>query len=99
VTPTEIATDIKSFFERGAQLLESHVPSLVEDAQKAESDPLVQAALSLVVPPATRTMLATLLKSVEADVQRIESESTANAAAAAAAAANPEPAPAEPVPA
>lgn len=87
----EMLNDVKTHFEHGAQLAESHIGPLVEWAIKAEGDPLVQAALSLIVPDATKQMLAGLLKGVEADVQRIESEATANAAAAAAAAATPAP--------
>lgn len=94
----EMLTDLKAHLEHGEQLLASHIPALVEWATKAESDPLVQAAISLVVPDATKTMLAGLLKGVEAEVQRVEAEATsaaeAKAAADAAAAAAPAPEPA-----
>lgn len=93
---TEMLTDVKSHLEHGEQLLASHVPALVEWATKAESDPLVQAAIGLVVPGATKTMLAGLLKGVEAEVQRVEAEATAAAEAKAAADAAAAAAPAEP---
>lgn len=89
----EMLSDLKAHLEHGEQLLASHVPALVEWATKAESDPLVQAAVSLVVPEGTKAMLAGLLKSVEAEVQKVEADATAAAAAAASAAAQ---APAEP---
>ena len=97
----EMLSDLKAHLEHGEQLLASHIPALVEWATKAESDPLVQAAVGLVVPDATKTMLASLLKSVEADVQKIEADATSKAAEAAAAAATPaDPAPeTEPAPA
>lgn len=94
---TEMLTEVKAHLEHGAALVESHLPALAEWAVKAESDPLVQTALSLVVPEATRAMLAGLLRAVEAEAQRIEADATAAAqakaaadAAAAAAAAGPD---------
>jgi hypothetical protein len=74
---SQMLTDVKDHLEHGAELVASHVPALIEWAQKAEADPLVQVAIDLAVPPETRAMLAGLLKSVEAEVQRAE----ANAAA------------------
>ena len=59
--------DLKSHLEHGAELLTSHVPGLLELAAKLEQDPLVQAAVGLLVPETTRTMLANLLKAAEAD--------------------------------
>jgi hypothetical protein len=86
---SEMLTDLKSHLEHGEQLLASHVPALVEWATKAESDPLVQAALNLAVGPETKAMLATFLKNAEAEFQRVEADATAKAAEAAAAAAQP----------
>jgi hypothetical protein len=77
-----MVNDLKAHLQHGEQLLASHVPALVEWAAKAEADPLVQAAISLTVPDATRTMLAALLKSVEADVAQVEASARAEAEAA-----------------
>lgn len=90
---TEMLNDVKAHLEHGAELVASHVPALVEWATKAEADPLVQAAIGLVVPDATRQMLASLLKSVEADVVQVAA--AAKTAAEQAAAAQP---PADPAP-
>ena len=68
---TALLTDVKTHLEHGAELLASHVPALVELATKIEADPLVEAAINLAVPPTTRVMLVTLLKSVEADVAQV----------------------------
>jgi len=78
-------TDLKSHLEHGEQLAASHIPALVEWAAKAEADPLVQAAISLVVSPATKVMLAGFLKNAEAEFQRVEADATAAAEAKAAA--------------
>jgi hypothetical protein len=87
---TEMLADLKTHLEQGEQLLASHVPALVEWATKAQSDPLVQKAISLVVPDETRTMLVNLLDAVEQNVKQVEA---AAAAAAAAPPAETEPAP------
>lgn len=88
--------DLKAHFEQGAQLLESHLPGLEEFAGKVANDPLVQTAIDLAVPDTTRVMLAGFLKSVEAEVAKVEADARAAAEADAAAAAA---APAEPPPA
>lgn len=72
-------SDLKSHLEHGGQLLASHVPGLIEWAEKAEADPLVQAAIDLAVPAPTRVMLAGLLKGVEAEVARVAAEAAATA--------------------
>ncbi len=79
---SQMLNDVKAHLEQGAELVASHLPALVQWAERAEADPLVQAAIDLAVPAETRVMLAGLLKSVEADVQQLQ-------AAAAAAAAQP----------
>ena len=90
----EMLQDVKAHLAQGEQLLASHIPGLVEWAERAEADPLVQAAIDLAVPASTRAMLAGFLKTFEADLQQVE------AAAAAAAQAPPaDPAPADPAPA
>jgi DNA polymerase IIIc chi subunit len=76
---SQMLSDLKAHLEHGAELVASHVPVLVEWAQKAESDPLVQAAIDLAVPASTRAMLATLLKTVEAEVRQVEAEAAAAA--------------------
>jgi hypothetical protein len=88
---SQMLTDVKEHLAQGEQLLASHIPGLVEWAERAEADPLVQAALDLAVPASTRAMLASLLKSVEAEVKQVE----ADAAAAAQTPPAPEP-PADP---
>ena len=80
---SQMLADLKAHLEHGAELVASHVPVLIEWAQKAEADPLVQVAVDLAVPPETRAMLAGLLKSFEAEVQRVEAATTAQAQAAA----------------
>jgi hypothetical protein len=77
---SQMLSDLKEHLEHGGQLLASHIPALVEWATKAEADPLVQAAIDLAVPASTRTMLAGLLKSVEAEVKQVEAEAVAAAA-------------------
>jgi hypothetical protein len=85
---SQMISDLKEHLAQGEQLLASHIPGLVEWAERAEADPLVQAAINLAVPASTRMMLAGLLKGVEAEVQKAEAD------AAAAAPAEPDPAPA-----
>lgn len=84
-------SDLKAHLEHGAELLASHVPGLVGLAEEVEADPLVKAAIDLAVPAKTREMLAALLKSVEADVQRVaqDAEQAAHEKAQAEAAAPP----------
>ena len=89
---SQMLTDLKEHLAHGEQLLASHIPGLVEWAQKAEADPLVQAAIDLAVPAPTRAMLAGFLKSFEAEAQRIEAEATAAAQAPLAEAAPADPA-------
>lgn len=78
---SQMLADVKAHFEAGEQLLASHIPGLVEWATKAEADPLVQAAVDAVLPASTRTMLAGLIKSVEAEAKQIEADATAAAQA------------------
>ena len=78
---SQMLSDLKGHLEQGEQLLASHIPGLIEWAEKAEADPLVQAAIDLAVPASTRAMLAALLKSVEADAQQIEAAVKAQAEA------------------
>lgn len=87
---TAMLSDVKTHLEHGAELLASHVPQLVELAGKIEADPLVEAAINLAVPASTREMLASLLKSVEAEVANVEQ--AAKAPAPQEPAAEPEPA-------
>jgi hypothetical protein len=86
---SEMLSDVKAHFEQGAELAASHIPALVAWAEKADADPLVQAAIGLVVPESTKTMLAGLLKSVEAEVAAVEAKAAAEATAEAQAAAAP----------
>jgi hypothetical protein len=65
MTLTEIAEDIKTHIEEADawahQVLAEHVPAIAEAAEKAENDPLVQAALSVVLPASVRLMLADMV--------------------------------------
>lgn len=79
---TTMLNDVKDHLEHGAELAASHIPQLVAVAAQVEADPLVQAAIGLVVPDTTRSMLVTLLKSVEADVAQVESAARASAGTA-----------------
>jgi hypothetical protein len=76
---SQMLSDLKEHLEQGGQLLASHIPGLIEWAEKAEADPLVQAAIDLAVPAPTRVMLAGLLKSAEAEFQRVAAEAAAAA--------------------
>lgn len=94
---SQMVGEVKAHLERGGELLASHVPGLIEWAERAEADPLVQAALNAVLPPSARATLAELVTRFEADFKQIEADATAAAAAAAASAAAPE-TPADPTP-
>jgi hypothetical protein len=76
---SQMLTDVKDHLEHGAELVASHIPALIDWAQKAEADPLVQTAIDLAVPAATRVMLAGWLKEFETEAQRIEAEAAAAA--------------------
>lgn len=76
---SQIANDLKAHLEQGGQLAVSHVAPLLDLAAKVEADPLAQAAVSIVVPPACRETLAQFLRTYEADIRAV-----ADAAAAAA---------------
>ncbi len=87
--------DVKAHLEHGEQLLASHIPGLVDLAQKVAADPLVQTAINLAVPEASRPALAGILKSFETEIQHVEADAK-QAALAAAAPAEPSPAPEPP---
>jgi hypothetical protein len=89
---TEIAGELKTHLEQAGQMAVSHVAPLLDLAAKVETDPLVQAAVSIVVPETSRGVLAAFLRAYETDTRQI-----AESAAAAAAAPPAEPA-AEPAP-
>jgi len=91
MTLAEIVNDVKAHFEHGRDLLESHLPGLMELAGKIEADPLVQAAIGLAVPDSTRVMLAELLKSVEAETKQVAAQAVADEQQRAAAEAAPVP--------
>jgi hypothetical protein len=76
---SQMLSDLKQHLEHGGELAASHIPGLIEWAEKAEADPLVQAAIDLAVPAPTRAMLAGLLKEFEAEVARVEANATAAA--------------------
>lgn len=77
---TAMLSDIKEHFKHGEELLASHVPALVELAARIEADPLVQTAINLVVPDASRQALAGILKSFEVEIQHVEADAKAAAA-------------------
>lgn len=76
---SQMLSDLKEHLAHGAELLASHVPALIEWAEKAEADPLVQAAIDLAVPASTRVMLAGFLKTFEAEVKQVEADAAAAA--------------------
>ena len=57
-TMTEIVNSVKAHLEEGAQLLQEHIPALVEHALQLESDPLVAAVEAAVLPPGVRQLAA-----------------------------------------
>ena len=71
--------DVKAHLEQGAELVATHLPALVPWAERAEADPLVQAAIDAEIPPSTRVMLAGLIKGVEAEVKQVEAAAAAAA--------------------
>ena len=75
--------DVKSHFEHGAELAASHMPALVDLFAKIQSDPLVETAINLAVPAASRPALAGILKSFEAEIAHVEADAKAAALAAA----------------
>lgn len=83
-------TDVKAHLEHGEALLASHIPGLVDLAEKVSADPLVQTAINLAVPAASRPALAGILKSFETEIAHVEADAKAAALAAAAAPAEPE---------
>lgn len=78
---SQMLTDVKAHLEQGAELAVSHIPALVQWAERAEADPLVQAAIDAEIPPSTRAMLAGLIKGVEAEVKQAEADAKAQAEA------------------
>lgn len=89
---TEMLTDVKNHFEHGAELLASHVPALVDLAARIQADPLVQTAINLAVPEASRPALAGILKSFETEIAHVAADAKEAAQAAMAPPAEPEPA-------
>jgi len=76
-----LLSDIKSHFEHGGQLAESHLPALLDLAAKIQADPLVQTAINLAVPVASRPALAGILKSLEAEFAHVAADAQAAALA------------------
>jgi hypothetical protein len=66
---TQWAADFKAHFESVEQtakaFLEQHVPGMAEVAAKIDADPLVQAALSTVLPPEAKAMVAQWIADLE----------------------------------
>jgi hypothetical protein len=84
---TEIVSELKAHLEQAGQLAVSHAEPLLALAGRIESDPLVQAAVSIVVPDSSRGVLASFLRAYEQDTAQITQAAAAAAEAAAAAAA------------
>lgn len=98
---TEIVDWLKDREQRAqaeaVQFAEQHLPVLADVAQKAEANPLVQAAFAVThVSPEVLSGMATVLLKLDADLEAAEAAKTAaeQAAAAAQAPAEPEPEPA-----
>lgn len=63
------AADLKAHFESveatAKAFLEQHVPGVLAVADKLDADPLMQAALSTVLPPEARAMVAQWIADLE----------------------------------
>lgn len=59
-------SDVKSHFEQGGQLAESHLPSLLHVAGVISGDPLVQAAINTALSAEGKTLVTDLLGRLEA---------------------------------
>ena len=53
--------DVKSHFEQGKALLESHIPGLLDLAAKLESDPFVQKAITTELSPTGKAIVTDLM--------------------------------------
>jgi hypothetical protein len=90
MTLTEIANSIRTHFETAKtdaeNFLADHVPGIIDVASKIESDPLVQAAMSTVLPAGWKQIAADFISKLEGLATEAEAAKQAAAAEAAAAA-------------
>jgi hypothetical protein len=59
-------SDIKTHFEHGGQLAESHLPALLDVGSKIASDPFVQAAVGTVLSDSGKAIVTDLVGRLEA---------------------------------
>lgn len=90
----QLVTEVKQHFEQGAQLVASHVEPLLEWAVRADSDPLVGAALQTTLGPTGKAIVVELIGRLEALAVEAEQAKQQAAADAVAAAQAPPPDPA-----
>jgi hypothetical protein len=58
--------DVKSHFEHGGQLAESHLPALLEVGGKIAADPFVQAAINSTLSESGKSIVVDLVSRLEA---------------------------------
>jgi hypothetical protein len=58
--------DVKSHFEHGGQLAESHLPSLLHVGSVIAGDPFVQAAINTALSPEGKVLVTDLMGRLEA---------------------------------
>ena len=58
--------DLKAHFEQGRELLESHLPGLVDLAERLESDEFVQKAINTALTPGGKAIVTDLIQRLEA---------------------------------
>lgn len=58
--------DLKTHFEHGKELLESHLPGLVDLAARLEADPFIQTAISTALSPGGKAIVTELITRLEA---------------------------------
>ncbi|SRR5216683_1220722 len=81
----QAVADLEAHFRHAEQtaqaFLGEHIPGLLKLGQEITANPLLKAAYELEVPDSTKTMLAGLLKGVEAEVRQVQAAAEAQAAA------------------
>jgi len=88
MTLSEIGAAIKAHFETAEadaqKFLAEHVPGIAAAAEKIETDPLVQAAISTVLPAGWKQIAAEFISKLEGLAAEAEAQKQAAAAQAAA---------------
>jgi len=62
----QMLNDLKAHFEQGKELLESHLPGLVDLAARLEDDPFVQTAINTALSPGGKAIVTELIGKLEA---------------------------------